>query len=224
MKWLISITKLIGKIRWEKLKKLLTGREYDLTKDEQQEIWRLLSQKNLVILTWRSSHLSSYFISIGHFLLELRIWVLGGFKGSRPKFGRWSHSLINIEDTDTPRNPDDFILIESIGKGVTVSNFEDVFNCDRVCLLEPVTTGEPWQAVAEKALAKIGTPYDYEFRVYDDSQMSCVEFALYMIEQGATNPDDFKALFDAVQKLKNIDPQVFRDSRCFKVVYESGAH
>jgi hypothetical protein len=215
-----KVLRLIGLVDFTKLRKLFTGKEYSLTKEQQDEIWKLLSSGRYIILVWRSAHLSSYFISFGHFLLTLRLWVLSGFKGPRPKFGKYSHALINIEETDTPLDPSDFELVEAISKGVVSTPFDKIFNCDRACLLEPISSGDShWQPTADKALIKIGTPYDFKFDLGDQTEMSCVEFVLYMISVSNAE-DSFKELIEYKEKLKNIDPQVYRDFKGFRVVFE----
>lgn len=210
-----SLLKLLGKINWEWAQKLKIGRVGRLTVEQKKKIWEILAKHHCAILTRRETHLSTYGIMLAHFVLTTRAWIAAGFKGPKPKFAFYSHALVNIEETDTPENPDDFELVEAIGVGVVYSDFEKVFNCDHVCLMLP-----PWDIITEIVQKKIGTKYDFELNPDDQSEMSCVELVDWAIKQCAPNPEAHQVLDQIKKRLKNIDPQSLKDCGLFTVLYE----
>ena len=115
--WAILIGK-IGSVEWEDLREKITGKKYSLTLHDHGMIWAKLTDGPCIILTRRRAHMSTYFVSIGHFLLTGR-------------FGYWSHVCMSFKDNGKVK------ILESVGRGVIVSEFFDVFNCDSVCILKP---------------------------------------------------------------------------------------
>lgn len=218
--------KIISPFQWGWLKKKITGRKFEgnLTPADHNKIWATLSRGHYIILTRRNTHLTTYLISIGHWLLAWRAFIRYGFTTPFPRFGYWSHSLLNIEDTTTPLKDDDFMLVEAVGKGVKVSSFLEVFDCDAVKILEPISsvTGEnrPWQIVTERVFSDVGKKYDLKFNMQDDSKMSCVEFVYDTLKNDSLYSYDFKNLTDMIKKYGNLDPDMYGQANCFKTVLE----
>jgi hypothetical protein len=177
-----------------------------LTDEELSKIKEALKPNYYVILTRRNNHLTTYLISFANFFLT-------------GKFSYWSHSLMNLENE--VNSVDDFILVEAIGKGVTLSHFNEVFDVNGVALLKPKNiTIEKWTLILDKARQNVGKPYDSLFDLKNDSAVSCVELvrdALQADPDYATNFAEFEAL---ISKRKNLTPQMFYDCPDFEVVYE----
>lgn len=188
----------IGKIEWKQ--------RHAISQTDKMVIKRMMIHDYFIILTRRSNHLSTYFISLANFLLT-------------GKFGYWSHSLMNLEDEVT--TDDDFRFIEAIGTGTKFSTFDEVFGTvDGVCLLKPKTlTLDEWTAVLDKAKTNLGKPYDTLFDLRNDNELSCVELvrvALQALPDYETRFANFEAL---IKKRKNLSPQMFFDCDDFEVVY-----
>lgn len=188
----------IGKIKWKQ--------RHAISQTDKMVIKRMIIHDYFIILTRRSNHLSTYFISLANFLLT-------------GKFGYWSHSLMNLEDEVT--TDDDFRFIEAIGTGTKFSTFDEVFGTvDGVCLLKPKTlTLDEWTAVLDRAKTNLGKPYDTLFDLRNDKELSCVELvrvALQALPDYETRFANFEAL---IKKRKNLSPQMFFDCDDFEVVY-----
>lgn len=213
-RWIIK--NFVEPIKWTELKFKLTGRRYDLTDEDLEEIWSYLAKENYIIGTWRSTHATSYAVATSHFLLSVVgfIKTLGKIK---VKFGKWSHILMNIEENENPQRSKDFILVEAIGVGSTRSEFKDVFNCDRVILLKPKAQIE-WEKVNKTMLDMLNRPYDYEFKLDDNSKVSCVEYTLDGLKSDSTFADDFSDLIEKMSLYGNLEPSMFADSSSFEVV------
>lgn len=134
-----------GGISWERPRFWLTGRRYSLTWKDHMKILEVISGGNYIILTRRKSHLSTYMTNFAHFLLTGRM-------------GYWSHVAMNIEP-DEARVQSAARILESIGGGVRISGFYDVFNCDSVLILKPLTS-VPWDVIVARGLTSVGKPYD----------------------------------------------------------------
>lgn len=202
-------TNIIGKIHWEWLAELTTGRYYRVTDDEQNQIRQLLTKDYYIILTRRKTHLSTHAINFSH-------WVLTRFK----RWGYYSHSLMNLEDE--VKSDSDFRLIEATNKtGVAYVPFNRVFDCDSVALLKPKTmTVDQWTAVLDNLKTHEGKRYDTIYQLADASKMSCVELvrtALMATPDYHTNFANFEAL---IAKSNNLDPHMFYTCGDFEVVYE----
>lgn len=204
------LNKIIARINFVSVKYLLTGREYDITNDSLDKIESLLKKENLIILTWRSTHLTSYFISFAHYILCL-------ITGQKLKFGRWSHCAINIEYNELDRGQ--MRIFEAIGTGVSRNRFEDIFNCDRACLLRvkgfsPETTSEALRSYLEKQLGK---KYDTLFNLQTDNRQSCVELVYHSLKAYGY---PLVTLEERLKAYKNLTPQMYYDCGDFEVVYE----
>ena len=206
--WIKFITT-IGKIQWEGLKKLLTGKTFNLTKDDHRKILQVLSEGNYIILTKRTSHLSTYLVRLSHFFLTGR-------------WGYWSHVCMNIEGPIVNMH-NSVRILESVGIGVKTSSFDEAFNCDSVCILRPKIPRIikiDWETLVEKSLKNIGKEYDNLFKLGDDKEMSCVEVILDALE---TIPDYqilFHGLLAMIKIEHNLTPDMYYECGSFEVVLE----
>lgn len=189
----------VGRIRWTQEKRLAA--------EELDEIRRLLADDYYFIMTRRHNWISAYLTYIAHFFLTGR-------------FGEWSHVLMNMEnevDSD-----DDFLLVEAIQEGVTLSSFSDVFGkVDGVALLKPKgLTLEQWTAAFDEARTHLGKQYDTLFDLKDETRMSCVELVRTVMRRADPNYDEnFAGLESLISKHRNLTPQMFVDCGDFEVVY-----
>lgn len=194
----VEIVQFFGKIEWRS-KNTLTDEDHAKIKD-------LLAPNYYVILTRRNNHLSTYLISLANFLLT-------------GKFSHWAHALMNLEDE--VKTDDDYLLIEAIGKGVTTSHFNEVFDVNSVVLLKPKNISvEKWTSILDAARENLGRPYDNLFDLKSDKAMSCVELvrdALQADPDYATNFAEFERM---ICERKNLTPQMFYECADFEVVYE----
>jgi hypothetical protein len=195
---LISIT--IGKINWTS-KKVATAEELKTVHDK-------LISNYYIIMTRHNGHLSTYAISLAHFLLTGR-------------WGYYGHVLMNLEDTVD--NDDDFRLIEAIGTGVTYSPFNRVLDaqCGSVALLKPKSMSlEYWTTVLDRAKTELGKPYDTLFDLSNDRALSCVELVRVALQKEPNYATDFANFESMIVKSKNLDPQMFYECPDFEIVYE----
>ena len=195
--WVAFIER-VGKIHWTP--------KNTLTADEQDHIRKLLVGNYYVMLSHRNNHLSTYFISLGNFLLS-------------GKFSYWAHAFMNAEDQ--VKTDEDFRIVEAIGVGVEYTPFAQVFDVNGVVLLKPKNmTIEDWTLTLDKAKTEVGKPYDNLFDLKNDQALSCVELvrtSLMADPDYATSFANFEAL---IAKRKNLTPQMFYDCPDFEVVYE----
>lgn len=193
---------LLAKIQWKPAN--------FLTEPELDKIEELLTPDYYIILTRNNNHFSTYMISLGNFFLT-------------GKFSYWGHVLMNLENKVTTR--DDFMLIEAIGKGVTISKFNDVFSVNSVALLRAKNlTADKWTAILDAARSKVGRPYDNLFDLKSDAAINCVELvrdALLADPDYATNFAQFEAM---INEHKILTPQMFHECEDFEVVYEIRHH
>lgn len=198
---------IVPSITWEWAYRLITGRRYGLTWEQHLAIVKILSQRNCIIVTWRSSHLTSYLVALGHFLLTMR-WV------------RASHVLMNIEQVVTA-DQSAFDFIEATGAGVKRSGFYDVFNCERAVLLEPRYFLN-WDEAIDQAITNLNKKYDNYFNLSDGSRMSCVEVVLDGLKKDAEYKDKFHGLLAMIEQEGNLTPAMFLESGSFKVLLDVG--
>jgi len=210
--WSLFVIYGIGQIKWGWLKALFNhGKYYDLTPSELDVLKSLLANNHYIIVTRRKTHFSTYLISLASFIQS-------------GKFGYWSHTLMNIEGDDiNVKTGEGFKLIEAIGtKGVTISTFMEVFDCDSVCLLVPKGfTPEEWTEAVKKALGELGKPYDTVFNLNKDDALSCVELARTALKSDADDYDTEFAEFEKmIKKAGNLTPQMYYDCPDFQKVWE----
>lgn len=214
IRWILRT--FIEPCKWTAIKKRFTGKEYDLTDSDLEEVWQCLAKENFIICTYRSTHLTSYFICAAHYALSFMAWIKT--KGQvKPRWGKYSHTLMNLEETTTPMRSKDFILVEATGKGTCRSEFKTVFNCDRVVLLRPKAQIQ-WEIVNKKMLDMLNRPYDYNFNLNDDKSLSCVEYVLDGLKSTTGFADDFLDLVNQIKYFGNLDPSLYAESSSFEVV------
>lgn len=202
----LFMTKIIANIKWDLLRYKLTGRKYGLTWNDHKDILEVLSKGNYIILTWRSSHLTSYLTAFGHFILT----------------GRWqkiSHALMNIELLENV-NQSNTTFLEATGEGVHKSHFYQVFDCDRAIILRPLTDDFDWEDVIEEVISNEGKKYDNLFSLSDESEMSCVELILDGLSRVPDHLYRFHGLYSMIKNEGNLTPAMYIESGSFEVVLD----
>lgn len=200
----------IGMISWTKFKGWFrkSGRGYDLTPDDHEQLKELLAGGYYMILTNRKSHLSTYAIS---FLTLLKT-------GKWPKY---THILMNLDLENDPENFEKFKLMEATRVGVHYSPFMKVFDCDSVCVMRPVNLKtEDWEMIMEGLAKQLGKEYDNLFDLSDSTRVSCVEMVLESLKNNPNYLNDFPHLEAMIQKVNNLTPQMYRDCEDFEVILE----
>jgi len=194
-----KLASLPSKIYWRKQGKL--------TVDDKKIIAQNLASGYYIILTGSTSHLSSVIVS-------LLSWIKTGI------WAKYSHVLINCDNITDATDTASFKFMEATAKGVHYSTFDEVFNCDHVCLLTPNTvSNEEWTKIIDGLLKQKGKKYDDLFDLADSSRVSCVEVVLNALKS-ADYESDFKDLQRLINEEGNLVPQMYRQSRDFKVAYE----
>jgi hypothetical protein len=170
----------------------------NITEADKQLLATLLASGYYIILTSNKSHLSGVIVS---FLS----WVKTG------KWARYSHALMNCDNITDPRDRDSFKFVEATAVGVHYSTFNEIFDCDTVCLLTPVNiSNEEWTVVIDTLIGQIGTPYDDLFDLMDATHISCVESVLVALKS-ANYKTEFAALDEMITQTGNLVPQMYRD-------------
>lgn len=127
---------------------------------------------------------------------------------------------MNCDNIENPHERDQYKFVEATAKGVAYATFDEVFACDRVCLLTPKkVSNEEWTRVIDGLLTQLGKPYDDLFDLSDSTHVSCVEVVLDALKQ-ADYGDDFKNLSDMIKRSGNLVPQMYRDCPDFTVEIE----
>lgn len=192
--WFIRTT---GKIHWRSSKQLRN--------DDLESIRKLLTKDYYIVLTRRHNHLSTAMTGFANFALT-------------GKWGFWSHALMNTEDE--AHSDADFRLIEAIGKGVTFTQFEKVFDVDAAVLLRPKNMSmTDWTAVFDELKDDVGKPYDTLFDLKNDSAMSCVELVRHALKKLPDYEARFAHFEALIKKRKNLTPQMFYDCDDFEVAF-----
>jgi hypothetical protein len=110
--------------------------------------------------------------------------------------------------------------MEATATGVHYSTFDEIFNCDHVCLLTPNSvSNEEWTKIIDGLLKQKGKKYDDLFDLADSTRVSCVEVVLNALK-AADYENDFKDLERLINDQGNLVPQMYRQSQDFKVTYE----
>lgn len=202
---------IIANTSWTSFKAFITGRKgFDLSDEDRLRIREILATHYCVILTYRKTHLSTFSIS---FLT----WIKTG------KWPQYVHVLMNVDPEDNPELSQNFRLVEATSKGVHFSHFDDVFDCDRVCLMAPANMRhEDWDLVMENVFDQIGKPYDNLFNIADQSHLSCVEMVFNAL-RGDNNElaQYFPNLVKEVDSVGNLTPQMYRECPDFTVLFET---
>ncbi len=133
------------------------------------------------------------------------------------KRSSYSHALVSLGVID---HADSFV--EATNSSVHYSQFMEVFNCDRICLLEPLHMNpKDWAIVTNGVTKQVGKKYDNLFDIQDDTRVTCTE----MIMMGLRDLPDYKKQFPhleyMIQESGNLTPQMFRDCTDFRVALET---
>jgi hypothetical protein len=194
-----KIASLPSKISWRKQGKL--------TVTDKEEIAKHFASGYYIILTGSTSHLSSVIVS-------LLSWIKTGV------WARYSHVLINCDNITDASDTASFKFMEATATGVHYSTFDEIFNCDHVCLLTPNSvSNEEWTKIIDGLLKQKGKKYDDLFDLADSTRVSCVEVVLNALK-AADYENDFKDLERLIIEEGNLVPQMYRQSQDFKVTYE----
>lgn len=111
--------------------------------------------------------------------------------------------------------------MEATGKGVHMSSFLEVFDCDYVCLLQPKYVREDhWDEIMAGLATQMGKKYDNYFDIKDDTYVSCVEMVLDSLRFSPLYWDAFPHLEEMITKVGNLTPQMYRDCQDFNVALE----
>lgn len=199
----------IGRINWTGVKYLMTGREYNLTDDDIDQVYKLLIDHRCIVLTRRNTHLTTYLIGLSDFFLRLR-----RSRSMYPlKMGYWAHIFTELSTGHELK------IVESIGKGVVKSNFYRALNVDSICVLKPkYLSEEEMETANELAVKYIGALYDTCFNINDDSRLSCAELVYRSLSR--TKPYGIPGLNTMIRRLGNLTPQMFYDCGDFEILLE----
>jgi len=178
-----------------------------LTEAEKDAIAKMLASGYYVILTGSTNHLSSIIVSFLSFV-------------KTGKWAKYTHVLMNCDNITNPSDRDKFKFVEATAVGVHYSTFDQVFDCDYVCLLTPANVNnEEWTLVIDSLLTQVGKPYDDLFDLSDDSRVSCVELVLEALKSSGYE-EDFLNLEFMIKKEGNLVPQMYRDCPDFNIALE----
>lgn len=204
-----SITRVLSRINWSPLyAKFNKGRGYNLTEEDHNIIKEKLAGSYYIILTNRKTHLTTYLIGILSFLKT----------GEWPQYG---HVLMNADNILVADNWEQFKFQEATNSGVHFSKFLEVFDCDSVCLLKPISIDAvEWNYVIDGLLVQNGKQYDDLFDIVDETHVSCVELVLHALRKNPNYLNDFAMFEHMINDVGNLTPQMFRNCRDFEVVLE----
>jgi len=209
--------KIISPFNWTRIKFLFTGRAYDLTSKDREEIREEMQAGLRIWVSRRETHLTTYFIGFFDWALAVWAWFKNGRKGIKPKWGFWTHAFANINSHE---------IMEAIAKGVTKSMFDDAFNCEAAAALVPANLSViEWHNISKEIVEELklqdGKKYDSGFNLKDESKVSCIELMrLVLMKRVKDYHYKFADLEEDVRLYKNLTPQMLYDSKSFKVVWE----
>lgn len=198
----------ISNTTWRTLRKFIYGKAYNLTWFDCQRIKDILSSGYYIILTADKSHLSSWSVKAVHRIMT-------------GKKAEYSHALVNVEADQKSYAYSDFKFVEAIGTGVKYSNWDQIFNCDSVCILKPkYYTTEEFNTAVEDVYTLVGRKYDKYFKLNDTHEMSCVEIARFRLQKLPEYNIRMRVFEYMISNFKNLTPQMFRDCPDFEVLLE----
>lgn len=198
-KWIMD---LIPKIKWHNVKEFFTGRKHDLQSNQIAfaKLCRTMFEiDDAIILTSDKSSLSSWGVKLLHFLLT-------------GKIANYSHAILKVDDT----------YIEAINAGVRYASFDEITKCDSLVVLIPThlkTLNFNEDALAKWEADVIGKNYDIYFELYDRTNMSCIEVVYDSLKIDG-NIEKMEAFKNLLSKSKNLTPQMLRDCKDFKILFE----
>lgn len=188
--------------------KIQWSNSYAVDESMKQELATELASGYYIILVGTNTHLSSFIVSF-------MSWVKTG------KWAKYSHAFMNCDNISSPSDRNSFKFVEAMTTGVKYSTFDEVFACNKVCLLSPkFVTQEEWSKVIDSLLTQVGKPYDDLFDLVDSTHVSCVEVILAALKE-ADYPHKFANLEATIQEYQNLVPQMYRDCIDFTVAYEA---
>lgn len=194
----VKFTSFLGQYQWKSTD--------ILSEEETTHIQGLLKTDYYIMLSRRNNHLSTYLISLAHFILT-------------GKFSYWAHAFMNTENN--VHNDSDFRIVEALQAGVGYTPFDKVFDVNGVVLLKPKHMSiDKWTAVLDKARNAIGIPYDNLFDLKNDKALSCVELIRYALMAEPDYLENFSDFERLIKSRGNLTPQMFYDCNDFEVVYE----
>lgn len=211
------LNKFLSACKWTFIKYFFTGRMYDLMPEEREHARLLMSEGIFLWVSRRNTHLTTYLISIGDYLLSAKAWILSGCRKNKPRFGFWSHAFFNFDDNE---------IVEAVSKGVQRHYFDSVFDCDSVCALVPRNMSkEEWDSykveISRELLNQIGKKYDNIFDIYDDSRLTCIELVRLVLKNKIPGYNlKFSNFENMIDIYKNVTPQMLYDCKDFKIVWE----
>lgn len=202
------ILDLIANTTWRGLRTLIYGKPYSLDLADWKSIHSILSSGYYIILTADKSHASSWAVRI-----------LGlGFMG---KISDYSHALVNIEPEQDTYSYSEFKFVEAIGTGVKISEWEEVFNCDTVCILKPkYYSVEELNFALSTAYTQVGKKYDKYFNLNEGSELSCVEVVRQQLKQLPYYDERMRVFEFMIANYGQLTPQMFRNCPDFEVLLE----
>ena len=180
-----------------------------LTQEERQHLIELFARGYYIILTGNNWHLSSLSVKV-------LTWIKTG------KWTRYSHALMNCDYVLDASQVDQMKFMEATVKGVHFSPFDEVFDCDSVCILSPAKLdNSEWSDIIDALVKHAGRPYDDLFQLADASHISCVELVRNALKADYSYDQNFINLERLILREGNLVPQMFRDCEDFRVVYEN---
>lgn len=211
MKFYFFLMDTIAFIQWKGIRKWLTGKEFNL---EVVKDWNLikrhLAEGYYIILTEDRSHLSSWAVKLGHYLMTR-------------KWPTYTHALCNVEaDGEVDEfKIKTFKFVEALNKGVQFSPFEKVFNCDSMVLLKPkYYSQDQFDQAMQLARTMIGKKYDKLFKYDNQEELSCVEVVRSCMMSLPHYETEMRVFEHMIKHEKNLTPQMFRDCPDFEIVLE----
>lgn len=202
--WTEPISTIIGLVQFNWLQKLITGKSYALTLDDQSKIFNILQNDNVVILTYKKAHLSTYFIKLAHYILT-------------KQWPTWVHAAANVENDFNNK----IQIAESTREGTHLSNFSEVFKCDGVCLLKIRDQQKKgYDEVLKFLRNNLNKKYDMRFKLDDETELSCIEYVYDALNRYPDHEEVLKKLNYLVNKYGNLDPQMLYDSEALEVILE----
>jgi hypothetical protein len=137
------------------------------------------------------------------------------------KWPTYSHILMNL-DVGNPSDTEGFELMEATNIGVHYSTFDEVFDCDQICILSPKNIdAAEWAEIMTGLSTQLGKPYDDLFNINDSSHVSCVEMVLAALQALPNFDEAFPHLSSMIKQVGNLTPQMYRDCIDFEVIYET---
>jgi hypothetical protein len=197
----------VSPVHWDYLIFLFKGKRPGITDNDKDFIYKSLKAQSFIILTRRSTHLTTYLITLGH-------RILTGHKGY------WSHACMNVEG-DEVESPREIVILESTGKGVTESGFDEVFDCTSCSLLLPrYVSTRVWENAVAKAKKYVGFEYDSFGDLNSDVTINCVELILLAVKTIPDYEKSFSGLLAYVKKYKTLTPDMLEDCGSFTNFFE----